>query len=403
MRVSLIDPALFTFPYDRMLALGLQQAGHEVVLHGRALRPGEGDRAGITLAPTFHRTTRFSDASLPQPVRLALKGVDHVRSMAGLLARLRRERPDVIHFQWLPLPAIDSLFLPMFRHIAPLVLTVHDSNPFNGNPSSRLQYLGATYCYRFFDRLIVHTEQCRLRVLARGLPAERVVRVPHGLLGEARPAPIPDLAAHSANTPPTTVGDQMVFLLFGQLKAYKGIDTLIEAFAQLPEALREKAQLRVVGRPYMDLAPLLDLAERRGVASQLSLEPRFVAEEEIPSLFGPNTVAVFPYREIEASGVLTLAMVHGRPVIASRIGTFAELLEDGVHGVLVPPAAPEALASAMQRMITDRDFVGRCAANMGTLVETIPSWDTIGQRTAAVYASVPSLSAQLGYAEKFGA
>jgi glycosyltransferase involved in cell wall biosynthesis len=395
MRVALVDPSLFTLPYDRMLALGLQRAGHDVVLHARALEPGEGEAGDVALAADFYRATGGArTAWLPRPVRLALKGAEHVVSMAALLNRLRRERPDVIHFQWLPLPIADRRFLPAFARIAPLVLTVHDSKPFNGDPAARLQRVGAEDCFGAFDRLIVHTERFRERLVAGGVPAERVARIPHGLLGQAcrdgaagsSAASAPDEAAAAdvaavAGPPPST------FLLFGQIKPYKGLDVLIEAFARLPEALRARARLRVVGKPHMDVAPLLELARERGVSSRLALEPRFVPEDEIPALFGPDTVAVFPYREIEASGALTLAVAHGRPVVASRIGAFAEELVDGMHGALVPPGDPAALAAAMERLLAEPGFAARCAAEVRALSAAMPSWDEIGRQTAAVYAA----------------
>ena len=386
MRVALVDPSLFTLPYDRMLALGLRQAGHDVVLHTRALERAEGDGGGVAVAAAFYRVTGGArTAWRPGPLRLALKGIDHVASMAALVVRLRRERPDVIHFQWLPLPFADRRFLPALARIAPLVLTVHDSTPFNGNPGSRLQRIGATDCFGAFDRLIVHTERFRERLLAQGVPAERVARIPHGLLGPAHS----DAAATPAAPDPAGSGPPRpsTFLMFGQIKPYKGVDVLIEAFARLPESLRADARLRVVGKPFMDLAPLLELARKRGVAARVAIEPRYVPEEEVPALFGPGNIAVFPYREIEASGALTLAIAHGRPVIASRIGSFAEELEDGTHGVLIPPDNPAALAAAMERMLTDPAFAARCAANVRALSGSVPSWGEIGRRTTEVYAA----------------
>jgi glycosyltransferase involved in cell wall biosynthesis len=389
MRVALIDPSLFTLPYDRMLALGLREAGHDVVLHTRALEPAEGDGGGVAVSTDFYRATGGArTAWLPEPLRLAVKGADHLVSMAALVARLRRERPDIIHFQWLPLPFADRLFLPALARIAPLVLTVHDSNPFNGNPGSRLQRIGATDCFGAFDRLIVHTERFRDRLLDQGVPAERVARIPHGLLGPASAPAAPGAAARAAAPAPAgalPTARPSTFLLFGQIKPYKGADVLIEALARLPEALRAGARLRIVGKPYMDLAPLLDLARRLGVAARVAVEPRFVPEEEIPALFGPESIPVFPYREIEASGALTLAIAHGRPVIASRIGSFAEELEDGTHGALVPPDDPAALAAAMERMLADPAFAARCAANVRALSTAVPSWGEIGRKTAAVY------------------
>ena len=128
---------------------------------------------------------------------------------------------------------------------------------------------------------------------------------------------------------------------------------------------------------------LRTLAAERGVDP--GLEPRFVPDDELPALFGPGTVAMFPYREIEASGVLTLALAHGRPIIASRIGGFAETIVDGVHGALVPPDDAAALTEAMARLLDDRAFAAACARNVETLAASVPDWSVIAQQTAGTY------------------
>ena len=75
MRVALVDPSLFTLPYDRMLALGLQQAGHDVVLHARALEPREGEAEGVALAADFYRATGGArTAWLPAPAAPRAEG-----------------------------------------------------------------------------------------------------------------------------------------------------------------------------------------------------------------------------------------------------------------------------------------------------------------------------------------
>lgn len=372
MHIALIDPSLFTLPYDGALADGFTREGHTVVLHGRRLRPEDGSAAGIALSEDFYRVAGGRRVmALPGPLRLAVKGVDHAWSMRRLLRRLERERPDVIHFQWLPLPMLDGLLLPRFRRIAPLVLTVHDTNPFNGDPSAALQARGFRAALERFDRLVVHTAQGRARLLAMGIPPSRVAVLPHGLLVDPVPgAPDPMLG-------------RLDFLLFGKIKPYKGADLLIEAFAALPEALRAQARLRIVGKAYMDLAPLYALAAARGIA--LEIEQGFVADDALPALFGSGTVAMFPYREIEASGVMFLAIAHGRPMIASRLGSFGELLADGEHGCLLPPGDVPALTQAMQRMLTDRGFAAGCAGAVRALALAVPGWDEIARRTAQLY------------------
>ncbi len=393
MRVAMIDPSLFTLPYDRMLAIGLRSIGHEATLYGRRPGPEDGATGGVEIAPVFYPLTGGAASALPKPLRLGLKGAEHILSMAALRRRLSlpESRPDLVHFQWLALPMADRLFLGGFRTLAPLVLTVHDSNAFNGDPSAVVQRFGVASSFAAFDRLIVHTDQGRERLLALGLPGERVARVPHGLLDA--PASMP-----AGNAAPDPMQGPLTFLLFGKIKPYKGTDLLIEAFARLPEPLRATARMRVVGKPYMDLEPLRALARQRGVEDRLFLEARFVADEEVPSLFGPGVVAVFPYREIEASGVLALAIAYGRPIVASRLGGFSELLEDGTHGRLVPPEDVEALTSALAGLLEDRGFTSRCAAAVSRLAGEVPNWEEIARRTEAVYTEAAAARTAHGHA-----
>ena len=379
MRIALIDPSLFTLPYDAALAAGLQAEGHDVVLHGR--RPGKDDNAadGVPLRQSFYRMAGAPLLDrLPRGVRLAVKGADHLWSMRGLLRHLRQQRPDVIHFQWLPLPVVDRRFLGALRRIAPLVLTVHDTNPFNGNPTGRLQRVGAHAAFRDFDRLIVHTDQGRARLIAHGEAADRVALMPHGLLGG------PPLAA-----PPDPMTGEITFLLFGKIKPYKGTDLLIEAFARMPAVLREQARVRVVGKPYMDDAPLRELASRLGVADRVGWDTRFVRDDEVAAFFHAGVVAAFPYREIEASGVLSLAINHGRPLLATRLGGFVEAIADGRQGLLVPPEDADALSAAMVRFVADRPFAAACAAAVQAMTETVPSWQQIARRTTELYRALP--------------
>jgi glycosyltransferase involved in cell wall biosynthesis len=375
MRIALVDPSVFTLPYDQALASGLAALGHDVTLYGRRLTADEVGADTVRLDPHFYKISdsRMA-AALPRALQLALKGVDHIASMRRLVRRFRREQPDIIHFQWLPLPLADRHLLEGFRRIAPLVLTVHDTNPFNGAPSAGLQSAGMGRCLPVFDRLIVHTTQGIARLQARGLDPARLALVPHG-----------SLEPHPATLPHDRFDGEVTLLLFGRIKQYKGLDILVEAFAQLPPGLQRQARIRVVGKPFMDLAPVLERVRALGLEDRFTLEPRFIADTEVAGLFTTGTIVVFPYREIEASGVLSLALSHGRPVVATALGSFSEVLGDGVQGLLVPPDDAPALAAALARMIGDRSFAARCAAEAQQLARTIPTWEAIGHQTIAVY------------------
>lgn len=378
MKIALIDPALFTWPYDSALAEGLLQNGHQVTLHTRHLGPKEPGKNAAYVRETFYPgLTGAFVKRLPRPVFLILKGLLHPVGLLWLFMVLSREKPDVIHFQWTPLPVVDRLFIPLFRHLAPVVMTVHDSSPFNDNPSSRLQRVGATDIMNLFDRLIVHTEQARQVLLGRGHPQAKVKRIAHGLIGTE------GISGVQPEQPDAS--KPVTFLLFGKLKPYKGADILIRAVAAMPAAVREKCLIRVVGKAEMDTGPLFALARELGVEKNIQWDLRFVDEEELAGIFANAGVTVMPYRQIDASGVLMVAMAVGRPIVATRTGLFAEILEDGKHGYLVPKEDVSILAKALEALTLDAALRLRMGAEVRALGAAIPSWREIAAKTEELY------------------
>ena len=373
----MIDPSLFTLPYDVKLAAGLRGLGHTVRFYGKSLEPQEQEPADAGLVQHFYpEMQRWGLSRWPAGVSRAAKGILHLRAMRRLVEALRREQPDVIHFQWLPLPIIDRAFIGALGDIAPLVLTAHDSRPFNANPSSLIQNLGAIAAFRHFDGVVVHTEQARRRLAEYGVDPRRIARIAHGFLHDDRPSP-GAVQSIGHDTP-------VSFLLFGKIKPYKGVDLAIAAMRRMPAEIRARSLLRIVGKPYMDVRPLMRATAELG--SCVSLDLRHVPDDEIPMLWQQADVLLFPYREIDMSGVLMAALTAARPIIATEIGGFTELLENGRTALLVPPNDPEALTSAMCRLASEPGMRRDMARHIRALADTVPSWRTIAAETAAVYA-----------------
>jgi glycosyltransferase involved in cell wall biosynthesis len=372
LKIALVDPSLFTLPYDAKLADALRGLGHEVIFYGKTLPRTEDLSMGRMRGVFYPELLSLGARSWPSAAIRVAKGAFHWRGLRRLVDEVRAEAPDVIHFQWLPLPAIDRLFLGTLRRVAPLVLTAHDSRPFNG-AALRLQKIGAIAILTKFDRVIVHTEEARVRLIADGVQPSRLARIAHGLLYDEEPVRVTGGA----------FGATVRFLLFGKLKPYKGADLLIEAFRRLPPRLRARAELQIVGKPYMDVRPLLKAAD--GLEGRVRLDFRFVPDAEMNQLLAQADVFVFPYREIDVSGVLMAALRYRRPIIASRIGGFAELLVDGRHGLLVPPGDVAALADAMSRLAEEPTTRGAMGGAIADLIGAIPSWDEIARRTDELY------------------
>lgn len=365
--ILLVDPSLFTAPYDAALSGGLEEAGAQTLWATRQLRCGEEDRLGERRSRRFFYPISDGPRRRTGAAWRALKGIEHALGMRRLLALLPAERIDLVHFQWLLLPAVDREAIRRIRRRCPVVLTVHDSTPFNGKAVNAAQRAGMTAALQAADRLIVHTGRGRDILAALGIDPGRIVVVPHGLLAGHR-------------TVPAESGDgRWRIVLIGKLQDYKGIDVLIEALGLLDAPTRAKLHVTIAGEPLIPLEPLIERARALGLMpGLLDLRPRRQTEAELEALIAGADAFVFPYRAIEASGVLFLVAPARRWIIASDLGAFSDLIgRDRKAGSLVPPGDPAALAQAIAASIgcrPERD-----------LACSVPGWDRIGAMTRQVY------------------
>jgi glycosyltransferase involved in cell wall biosynthesis len=366
MHVLLVDPSLYTAPYDAALTQGLIAAGVQPAWMTRPVR--RGDRAELPPERTdafFYRRTDQA-AWVPQSLRPVLKGFAHLAGIARLLWKIRRTRPDLVHVQWVVVPVLDIAAMALIRRWCPLVLTVHDTVAYNGQKMSWLQHLGHKLPAKLAHHVIVHTRSGGERLLRHGVPPERLCVIPHGPLALAVSA-----AAPAARDPRFTL------VLFGEIKPYKGLDVLIEAVAALAPPVRRQLRVVVAGRPRMDMAPAMSRIAALGLSEHFELRLKRLPEEEMAALFAEADGFVFPYRQIDASGVYCLVKPLGKWLIASRVGIFAEDMDGEAHGALVPPEDVPALAQALQHAIAERP--------RGSVPGPGHSWSDIGCATRALY------------------
>lgn len=375
LRVLLVDPSLFTAPYDAALTQGLLDAGVEPTWAVRPVRRGDREELPSERAdPFFYRWIERA-TFLPAPARSALKGAAHALGLLKLLSRVFRRRPDVVHFQWVVVPPLDSLAIWAIRWFCPVVLTVHDSVPYNGERMSLLQTWGFELPMRLADRVIVHTRAGREALLARKIPDDKIAVIPHGPLSLPVPPPKARITRGGQD-------DRYTFVVFGEIKPYKGCDLVVEALGLLPSLIRKQARVVIAGRPRMDLAPLRERIAALGLGSDVQLRPARLSEEEMADLFAEADCFLMPYRQIDASGVYFLVKSLGKWLIASRVGIFAEDLQEGIQGFLVQPGSAEQLAVSMARAVVERPKPEK--------VEAGEAWSAIGQATTHLYRHVTS-------------
>lgn len=217
-----------------------------------------------------------------------------------------------------------------------IVWTVHNALPHErGGVGDRV--LRRVLCR--MARLVVHAESARRALPSGGRDA---TVVPHGHYIDAYPHAVDRAEARRRLG---LVGGDLVFLCFGQVRAYKGIPDLLAAFA----ALRAPGLRLVVAGAAVDRALADDVGRAAARDPRVVTHLAHVDDARVQSYFEAADWVVLPYRDVLTSGGAFLALSFGRPVIAPRRGCLAEMGED--DGVLgydadVPGALGDALARA---------------------------------------------------------
>ncbi len=367
LNVLMVDPSLFTPPYDASLGKALARRNAVVRWAARPLRPGETPELELSSVDEIYYPGERTSARRRGFIGMVCKAFSHVASSIRLVRLVNRQRPDIVHFQWALIPIVDFLVFRIISRTVPVVFTVHDTTPFNGSATARLQAFGFPRLLKAADFLIVHTNSGKKDLIRTTGTPDRVVRIHHGPL---------HLAIGASDRADERVSDsRWTFLLFGKLQTYKGVDVLVEALGVLGESERERIRVIVAGEPIMAFQPILDRADALGVRGMIEFRLFRHTEPEMHALFESCDALVFPYRNIEASGVLFLALPYGKWIIASRLGAFAECIEEGLSGSLVEPGSPEELAEVMIRTIgsTPRER------------PQVPTWDAIAADTLRIY------------------
>lgn len=365
-RVQLIDPRGDVRPYDDALAAALARRGVDVELVSSRFLYGPLDEpVGYRVRESFYRRSSRLGLRRRRARRLA-RLVEH---LPGMLSLRQGPSAEVLHVQWLPLEALDALLLPP----APArVMTLHNvlRRSAGGAGAATLRLLA-----RRLDALIVHTRH-GARELERltGIEPARVRVIPHGAfdrlarLPDARPLP-----AELARV------EGPVVLCFGTVRPYKGVDVLLEAFRDV-----EDAELWVVGRP---LSGSLDHLHRLAAGSRgrVRFVTRYVGEREIPAFFRRADLVVLPHREVDQSGVLSVALAFGKPIVMSAVGGFVEVAQEHGAGRLVPPGDPVALAAAIRGLLHDDGARAALAERAAEAAAGPYSWDRVARKTIALY------------------
>jgi len=205
---------------------------------------------------------------------------------------------------------------------------------------------------------IVHSEQEKLEILAFNLTA----KVGKHLL---------PLFEYDAGLP-ARHDHTLHLLFFGFVRHYKGLDVLLKAIGILRGC---DISLRIAGEFWHDKQRYLTLISELGIADKVEIIDRYVPDHDMSSYFTSANLVVLPYRETITSGVIATAYGYKKPVLATNVGGFFEVIQDGYTGKLVAPDDPQALADGIIWFLSNRqiDF----AENITEFTTQTMSWSSL--------------------------
>lgn len=149
-------------------------------------------------------------------------------------------------------------------------------------------------------------------------------------------------------------------LFFGFVRAYKGLDVLLEAIGMLGD---EDISLRIAGEFWEDKERYLEQIATLGISDRVEITDRYLSDREMRVFFEEADLVVLPYLKSKTSGVIATAYGFGKPVLATDVGGFHEVIKDGHTGKVVAAGDPEAIAQGIRWFLKHRnmDFAGNIA------------------------------------------
>ncbi len=389
-------PGETTAPFIEEIAAGVAARGHAVTLllpyHPELRRDAE--VRGVRLRcfhyaphPTLniwgYAQSLLSDTQIKRRT-LLVTPFAVTASLRAVLNELRAARAarrpyDLVQAHWVlpngPPAALASLGTP-------LVVSLHGSDIYLAERHWSFA-LAAAGAFRAATAVTACSGDLRARGIRLGAAPGRSHVIPYGVnTRQFRPDPtVRAIVRAELGLEP---GAPLV-LGMGRLVAKKGFGVLLDAW---PAVLRAVPSATLVIAGYGDLREHL---ERQAAALGLGTSVRFsgrLERDRAAAYVAAADVFALPIVRDGVDGlpnVLLEAMGAGRPVVASRVAGVPDVIDDGVHGLVVPERNPDALAAAIMRLLANPDLAKRLGAAARTRVERELTWERTAERFEEVF------------------
>lgn len=339
MRIAILSPI---YPYrggiaqfSGMLYSQLIQDGHEVkAFNFKRLYPD-------LLFPGKTQYVEEGDQAMAIPNERVLDSINPLSYFQTVKA-IEAFRPEVLIISyWM------SFFVPGYAHIAnrlkrqcKVITLIHNAIPheprFFDKPMAKLLF---QQCHGFL--VLSDNVANDLRQLC---PKAQFVQHPHPLYDHFGAKQDRTTACAQLGIDPA----RKTLLFFGLIRAYKGLDLLIEAMDLLPEDY----QLVIAGECYGSFEKYQALTATSLAKDRIFVYNGYVHDEDIPTYFSAADALVLPYRSATQSGVVSVAYHFDLPMVSTPVGDFAQSIGLPQTGIVTQAISPASIAEGIRTLFS---------------------------------------------------
>jgi len=330
--------------FNERLAREFQKEGHDVVMYTFTLQ-----------YPSFlfPGKTQYSD-ELPPAGLCIKKGINSINPFNWLIAgrKIRAEKPDMVIFAyWM------SFMAPCFGTIARIVKRdkkirciglVHNMIPHEPN---LLDKLFPSWFVNSMDAFVALSESVVKDISTYDKKNKPNCFSPHPIYdhyGEI-------ISRESALSKLNLDKEKRYLLFFGFIRAYKGLDLLLDAFAD--KRLRKyNLKLVIAGEFYENEQFYIEKIKMLGIEPDIELRTNFIPDSEVNAYFCAADMIVQPYKTATQSGVTQIAYYFEKPMLVTNVGGLAEIVPHGKVGYVVSSDAKSIADALVDFYENDREY-----------------------------------------------
>ena len=292
----------------------------------------------------FPGTTQYSTDPAPEKLSIdvAINSINPFNWIkVGL--KIKRERPDLIIVRyWIPFmaPCLGTVLSIVKKNKHTKVIAIVD------NMIPHEKRLGDKLLTQYFVRAVDG-------FLTMSQKVQNDVKLFTNKPSCVSPHPIYD---HFGEAIPTVdarkflhldVNDKVI-LFFGFVRAYKGLDLLIEAMAD-PAIKAAGIKLVIAGEFYESPTPYLTQIEQLGLTDTISVYNQYIGEKEVTQYVSAADFIIQPYRNATQSGVTPMAYHFLKPMLVTNVGGLADTVPHDKVGLVVQPN-PRSIAEGIVQL-----------------------------------------------------